>query len=331
MRALITGVNGFVGGHLAAELRRHDPSSELWGLGWGDIDRESLEAHAPGIRLVEGDLIDPDFVAPVLAEARPDVIYHLAAASSVARSWQHAARSLEINAIGTVHLLDAVADLGLDPVVVVTSTAEVYGRVPTASPPLTESAPLAPLSPYGTSKTAQDLLVGQYHTGRGLATVRVRFFHLTGPGRPEHFVASSFARQAALAEAGLSAPVIHVGNVEAVRDVTDVRDAVRACRMVAERRHAGEVFHVCTGRGISVAELLELVRGLCRVELAVEIDEQRLRPADIPWMVGDPSKIEIATGWRADISLEQTLRDLLDWWRARIESSASCKNRRRER
>jgi GDP-4-dehydro-6-deoxy-D-mannose reductase len=316
MKALITGVNGFVGSHLAAELARHHPSGELWGLGWGEIDRDALEARAPGIRLVEGDLVDPDFVAPLLAEIRPEVIYHLAAYSSVARSWRDAVRALEINAVGTVRLLDAVADLGFDPVVVVSSTAEIYGRVPAGAAPLTEDAPVAPLSPYGTSKTAQDLLVGQYHAGRGLATVRVRFFHLTGPGRPAHFVASSFARQVALAEAGTAPAVIRVGNLEAVRDFTDVRDAVRACRMVADRRHAGEVFHVCTGRGTSVAEVLELVRGMSRVELAVEVDDGRLRRADIPWMVGDPSRIEAAAGWRAEIPLSQTLEDLLGWWRA---------------
>lgn len=321
MRILITGANGFVGGHLAADLHNHDPRAELWGLTWGEVDRAALEAAAPGIRLVEGNLVDRNAIGPVLSEARPEIIFHLAAASSVARSWDCAARSLEINAVGTVHLFDAIAGLGLDPIVVVSSTAEIYGNVADTSAPLAENAPLAPLSPYGTSKLAQDLLTGQYHRGRGLAAVRVRFFHLTGPGRPDHFVASSLARQVARAEAGLAPPVLRVGNLDAVRDFTDVRDAVRACRMVADRRQVGEVFHVCTGRGTAIAEVVETLRGLSRCGLSVEIDEQRLRRADIPRMVGNPSKISEAVGWRAEIPLERTLGDLLDWWRGHARSA----------
>ncbi|MCU0303941.1 MAG: GDP-mannose 4,6-dehydratase [Thermoanaerobaculales bacterium] len=317
MRTLITGVTGFVGTHLAAELHAADPGVELWGLAWGDYDRAPLEAAAPGIRLFEGDLVDQASTRALLEQTRPDAIYHLAAASSVARSWDYAARSIEINAIGTANLLTTILELGLDPVVTVSSTAEVYGRTDSPTAPLTERAPIAPVSPYGTSKAAQDLLTGQFHTGRGLATVRVRFFHLSGPGRPPHFVASSFARQIARAELGLAPPVLEVGNLESVRDFTDVRDAVRACRWATDRRHAGEVFNVCTGRAVVISEVVELLRGLSRVPITVEVDRSRLRQADIPWMVGDPTKIEAATGWRAEIPLRQTLSDLLDWWRAR--------------
>jgi GDP-4-dehydro-6-deoxy-D-mannose reductase len=285
MRVLITGVTGFVGGHLVTELRRRDATAELWGLAWGEYDPSALQAAAPGIRLVDGDLVDPSSIERVLADARPDAIFHLAAASSVARSWDFAARSLEINAIGTVHLFDAIHRIGLDPIVVVSSTAEIYGRVPPGSAPLDETAPVAPLSPYGTSKAAQDLLTGQFRAARGLAAVRV-------------------------------------GKLDAVRDFTDVRDAVRACRMVADRRHAGEVFHVCTGRGVAITEVVDQLRSLSRCELTVEVDERRKRRSDIPWLVGDPSKIAAAVGWRAEIPLRQTLSDLLDWWRARVVSDS---------
>jgi len=322
MRILITGVTGFVGGHLISELRHHDPAVELWGLVWGECDRDTLRTAAPGIDLVDGDLVDPSSTHAVLSDVRPDVIFHLAAASSVARSWDFAARSLEINAIGTVHLFDAIARLGLDPIIVVSSSSEIYGRVQDGSAPLTEGTPIAPLSPYGTSKAAQDLLTGQFHAVRGLAAVRIRFFHLTGPGRPDHFVVSSVAHQIAAAEAGLAPPILRVGNLNGVRDFTDVRDAVRACRMVADRRHAGEVFHVCTGRGVAITEVVDQLRSLSRCELTVEVDERRKRRSDIPWLVGDPSKIAAAVGWRAEIPLRQTLSDLLDWWRARVVSDS---------
>jgi GDP-4-dehydro-6-deoxy-D-mannose reductase len=174
------------------------------------------------------------------------------------------------------------------------------------------------MSPYGTSKAAQDWLVGQLHDGRGLATVRVRFFHLTGPGRPPHFVASSFARQIARIELGLDPPRLLVGNLNAIRDFTDVRDAVRACRLACDRRHAGEVFNVCTGRGVAISEVVDTLLDLTEQPIAVEVDPERMRPSDIPWLVGDPTRIAAAIGWRAETPLRQTLADLLGWWRTQL-------------
>jgi GDP-4-dehydro-6-deoxy-D-mannose reductase len=318
VRTLITGITGFVGPHLARELHRASPEDELWGLTWGSFDPEALKAAAPGVRLLEGEIADPSSIESVLAEARPEVIYHLAAASSVAHSWENAARFLEVNAMGTARLFDAAIRLDLDPVIVISSTAEIYGRVASDAAPLSETTPLAPVSPYGTSKAAQDLLAAQYNPGRGLTTVRLRFFHLTGPGRPPHFVGSSFARQIALIELGRAPAVLRVGNLDSVRDFTDVRDAVRACRMAARRRFGGEVFHVCSGRGVAISDIVDHLLELSSTKISVEIDRQRFRRADIPWLVGDPSKIASATGWSTEIPLRQTLADLLDWWRHQL-------------
>jgi GDP-4-dehydro-6-deoxy-D-mannose reductase len=318
MRVLITGITGFVGTHLARELRAHDPSMEIWGLTWGEFDHEQLPTEVPDVHLVEMDLTTPGTVDELLARTRPDAVYHLAAASSVASSWTGAVRSLETNAVGTARLFDAVLAAEIDPVMLISSTSEIYGRVSDTSQPIPETARLAPVSPYGTSKAAQDLLAGQYHRGHGLATVRLRFFHLTGPGRPQQFAASSFARQIARMESGSEPASLRVGNLEPVRDFTDVRDAVRACRLACRRRHAGEVFNVCTGRGLAISEIVDMLRELTELEIAVEIDRDRARPSDIPWLVGDPSKIEAACGWRAEIPIERTLEDLLNWWRHRI-------------
>jgi GDP-4-dehydro-6-deoxy-D-mannose reductase len=315
VRFLITGATGFVGPHLAAELGGSRPDAEITGLTWGDDDPAPFKAAAPGSRLIAGNLADRAWLGPMLDETRPDAVFHLAAASSVASSWTAPARALETNAVGTANLLEAIAESGLDPVMVVSSTSELYGRVDPDNGPVLEDAPLAPVSPYGTSKLAQDFLTNQFHTGRGLATVRLRFFHLTGPGRPPQFVGSSFARQIARAELGIDEPVLRVGNLEAIRDFTDVRDAVRACRLAADRRHAGEVFNVCTGRSTSIQTIVDLLLGLARCRIDVEIDEGRLRRSDLPWLVGDPAKLETATGWRAEIPLERTLGDLLEWWR----------------
>jgi len=318
VRTLITGVTGFVGPHLARELHRAGPENELWGLTWGRFDSEALAAAAPGIRLLDGDIVESAFIESALDEARPEVIYHLAAASSVARSWDNAARFLEINAMATARLFDTALHLDLEPVIVISSTAEIYGRVVSGTAPLTEATPLAPVSPYGTSKAAQDLLAAQYNAGRGLDTVRLRFFHLTGPGRPHHFVASSFARQIALIELGRAPAVLRVGNLDSVRDFTDVRDAVRACRMAANRRHGGEAFHVCSGQSVAISDIVDHLLELSTADIAVEVDRERFRRADIPWLVGDPAKIESATGWRPEIPLRQTLADLLDWWRHQL-------------
>jgi GDP-4-dehydro-6-deoxy-D-mannose reductase len=316
VRILITGISGFVGPHLARHIAETAPEAELWGLVWvGD------PAKAPSsIQQIEGDLTDISSLKTALDEVRPEIIFHLAAASSVASSWDHPGRFLEINAVGTVNLLEVVRTLGLDARVVVSSSAEVYGAVPTERQPITEDSPLEPLSPYAASKAAQDLLTAQYYHGYGMPTVRLRLFHHTGPGRPAQFVASSFAHQIARMEKGLDPPRLAVGNLEAIRDFTDVRDVTRAYWLAATHGVPGEAYNVCSSRRTSIRQVLGMLLAHSKVEVEVEVDPDRLRTADIPCLVGDRSKFTDATGWQPEIPLVQTLGDLLNWWRDELRN-----------
>ena len=314
MRILITGVAGFVGPHLVDYLTTVVPGAKIWGLVWTADGGKAPES----VTTVRGDLTEISSLTEALEESRPDVVFHLAAASSVASSWARPGRFLEINAVGTVNLLEAVRTLGLSPRIVVSSSAEIYGPVPPDEQPIQESCPLRPVSPYAASKAAQDLLTAQYFLGFGLPTIRLRLFHHTGPRRPPQFVASSFAHQIVRIERGLDAPSLAVGNLEAVRDFSDVRDIARAYWMAANKGRPGEAYNVCSGHGVRIREVLDLLLGKARIAVETEVDPSRLRAADIPRLVGDHSRFTEATGWRPEIPLEQTLDDLLEWWRGEI-------------
>jgi len=314
MRVLITGVTGFVGHYLADYIANVAPEAEVWGL---VSDAEPGEAPHT-VTAVSGDLTDfPSLVAAV-EQARPEIAFHLAASSSVSSSWERPGRVLEVNAVGTVNFLEALRMLGEAPRVVVSSSAEIYGPVPADLQPIREDSPLRPVSPYAVSKASLDLIAAQYHDGFGLPTVRLRLFPHTGPGRSFQFVASSFARQIARIERGLSPPRLAAGNLDAIRDFSDVRDVVHAYWLAATDGRAGEAYNVCSGRGVAIRDMLGLLLGRSPAEIEIEVDPGRLRPADIPMLVGDGSRFAAMTGWRPEIPLEQTLDDLLDWWRSEV-------------
>jgi GDP-4-dehydro-6-deoxy-D-mannose reductase len=314
---LITGATGFVGRFVAQHLVETDPSAEIWGLVWRGGSRPLLDS----VRAVSGDLTDRPSLDHAIRACRPEVVFHLASASSVAESWHDPLRFLKTNLAGSVNLFEAVLDAGVDSKVVVASSAEVYGTVSENGQPIGENTPLRPLSPYAESKAAVDVAAEQYVQRFGLDTVRLRLFHHTGPGRPPTFVASSFARQIAAIELGLKPPRLEVGNLEAVRDFTDVRDIARAYPLAAARCPAGSVYNVCSGTGISIRELLDRLLRLAEIDVEVAVDRDRLRAADIPRLVGDPSRFSSATGWRPEIGLDRTLGDLLDWWRQHLRST----------
>ena len=314
MRVLITGVTGFVGHYLADYIADVAPEAEVWGL---ISDAEPGEAP-PTVTEVSGDLTDfPSLVAAV-ENARPEIVFHLAASSSVSSSWERPGRVLEVNAVGTVNFFEALRMLEEAPRVVVSSSAEIYGPVPADRQPIVEDFPLRPISPYAVSKASLDLIAAQYHCGFGLPTVRLRLFPHTGPGRSFQFVASSFARQIARIEQGLKPPRLAAGNLDAIRDFSDVRDVVRAYWLAAIDGRAGEAYNVCSGRGVSIREMLDLLLARSEAEIEVEVDPARLRPSDIPMLVGNGARFTDATGWRPQIPLEQTLEDLLEWWRLEV-------------
>jgi GDP-4-dehydro-6-deoxy-D-mannose reductase len=251
----------------------------------------------------------------VVAAVQPDVVLHLAAQSSVDLAWRDPTSTLTNNVTCQSNVLDAVYAHCREARVLVAGSADEYGLVAPDEVPITERQPLRPNNPYAISKVAQDMMALQYYLGRGVSVVRVRPFNHTGPAQRPDFVASAFARQIALAELGLQEPVIRVGNLDARRDFSDVRDVVRAHWLAATRGAPGEVYNIASGEDVRIRDLLDLLRGRARLPVAVEPDADRMRPSDVPILRGDATKLRRATGWEPAIPLEQTLSDLLDYWR----------------
>ena len=321
MRALITGITGFAGSHLADYLLAEQPEVEIFGIRRWRSRLENIEHLDGKIRLLECDLRDAAAVQGALAEIRPDYIFHLAAQSYVPASWSAPSETLTTNILGQTNIFEAVRALGLDPVIQIAGSSEEYGLVLPDEVPIKESNPLRPLSPYAVSKVAQDLLAYQYFRSYGLKTIRTRGFNHTGPRRGEVFVTSNFAKQIASIEAGLKEPVIRVGNLDSQRDFTDVRDMVRAYWLAVTKAKPGEVYNVASGKAVTIRELLDRLLALSDTEVDVQVDPERLRPSDVEILLGDFSKFHADTGWEPTIPLEQTLKDTLDFWRQRLSKS----------
>lgn len=322
MKVLITGITGFAGSHLADYVLAQSPGAEVHGTRrWRS--KEDAADHLEGlVTFHECDITDPHNVYHVIERVKPDRIFHLAAQSYVPASWDSPAETLHTNIVGQCNLLEAVKRLrpsGYDPVVQVAGSSEEYGLVDSDQLPIRETNPLRPLSPYAVSKVAQDYMGYQYWKSFRIRVVRTRAFNHEGPRRGEVFVVSNFAKQIAEIEKGRRKPILLVGNLEAVRDFSDVRDIVRAYWLASERCVPGEVYNICRGRGYAIREVLNLLLELAADRsIVVETDPQRLRPSDVPQLIGDYTKFHEATGWRPEIPFEQTVRDSLDYWRSRV-------------
>lgn len=310
MRAYVTGGSGFVGGWLNAHL-----------VGLGD---EVVLTDA------EVDVTDVEALGASLVPIAPDVIYHLAALAHVGQSWADPARTFHVNAVGTLQVLEAASRCAEPPVVVVVSSAEVYGKA-VGDAPLTEEAELRPVSPYAASKVAAEYLALQAWLGRNVRAVRVRPFNHVGPGQSPDFVVSALAQRIAEAERA-GGGVVRVGNLEASRDFTDVRDVVRAYRLLAERAIAGqaidepaiagEAFNVATGTALTIAEVAQRLCAQALAPVELVSDPALFRPVDVPVFLGDASRLRAATGWSPQIPFEATLTDMFDYWRARLAEGA---------
>ncbi len=318
MKALITGITGFAGSHLAEYLLEHQPHVEVFGTRRWRSPLDNIQGIIDRVELVECDLRDYNSVLLALEKVQPDYIFHLAAQSFVPTSWTAPTETLDTNIAGQTNIFEAVRRLGLDPVIQIACSSEEYGLVHPDETPILETNPLRPLSPYAVSKMGQDFLGYQYFMSYGLKAIRTRGFNHTGPRRGEVFVTSNFAKQLARIAAGLDEPVMHVGNLTAIRDFTDVRDTVRAYWLAVTKGKPGEVYNICTGNGITIQELLDRLIALSGVEVEVREDPARMRPSDVEILIGDCEKFKADTGWEPEVPFDKTLADTFAYWQERV-------------
>lgn len=317
-KALITGITGFAGSHLAELLlsRGH----EVWGTTRPRSKTDNIDSIENKLHLEDADLLDSHSLSTIVSKIKPDYIFHLAAQSFVQSSWASPANTMELNIVGSVHLFEAVRRAELDSVIQIACSSEEYGLVYDNELPIKETNPLRPQSPYAVSKVAMDYLGYQYFMSYGIKIIRTRGFNHTGPRRGEVFVTSNFAKQIAEIEKGKKSPVIEVGNLEAHRDWTDVRDMVKGYLLSVEKGEPGEVYNICTGKAIKVGDMLDLLISMSTVKHKIKIieDPTRMRPSDVPVLLGDCSKFQKRTGWKVEIPFEKTMEDLLNYWRDRV-------------
>jgi GDP-4-dehydro-6-deoxy-D-mannose reductase len=305
---VVTGAAGFAGSHLLDLLTRHRSRIVAWHRPNG-----TPPAERPGVTWQAVDITDAQSVASAIAASKPTVVYHCAAESHVGRSFGHSATTFRINVLGTHHLLEALRHAGLRAKIIVPSSAMVYAS---ADDPLTEDHPLGPHGPYALSKLAQEMNALRARED-GLHVTIARAFNHVGPRQDPFFAASGFARRIADIEAGKWAPEIAVGNLDARRDIHDVRDTVRAYEMILEHGTDGRAYNVCSGRAIQIGALLDKLLAHARVPIKIRVDPARYRPSDVPLLVGDPTRLQTELGWLPEIPLDQTLDDLLSYWRTR--------------
>ena len=318
MQVLITGITGMVGSHLADYILENHPTVGVHGLIRWRSPLDNINHIIDKIELHEADLRDLNSIIFLLKEIKPDRIFHLAAQSYVTYSFKVPVDTLNTNVIGTANLLDAIRITGLDPLVHICSSSEVYGQVTKDEVPIKETNPFRPASPYAVSKVSEDMLGFQYFISYGVRTFRTRMFTHTGPRRGDVFAESAFAKQIAEIEAGLRKNPMHVGNLDSIRTFADVRDAVKAYWLLLEKCQAGEVYNIGGNRTMKIGEMLAVLKGFSKCKIEHILDPQLLRPSDVTLQIPDISKFRNETGWEPTIPFEKTMEDLLNYQRERI-------------
>jgi GDP-4-dehydro-6-deoxy-D-mannose reductase len=319
LKALITGISGFVGSHLAEYLLEHT-GWEVAGTVYGPYD--NIADLFGGLELYPAELSRLGVVTFILEQAQPDIIFHLAAQPLVSVSRQDPWGTIETNVRMQLNVLEGVAQVKPHCRVLVVGSSEEYGLLSPEDLPIDEDTPLRPLSAYALSKVAQDLLGLQYHLTHQLHVVRVRPFNHIGPRQRVGFVASDFASQIAAVELGLRPPVIEVGNLEARRDFTDVRDVVRAYQLLITHGEAGQVYNVGSGQSHAIHHVLDTLLSMSDAEIEVRQDPQRMRPSEVPDVVCDATRIRQRTGWETTFSFQRSLEDILSFWRQEVREQA---------
>jgi len=306
-RILITGCAGFLAGHLLQRLRR-DPENQFFGI--SDIPSDP----GPDIQVFKADIRDPKAIQSIMDTVRPDLLFHFAAVTNVAISWRNPRLTYEVNYLGTSNLLDALQKVNPRCRVLAMGSAEIYRN---STHPLDETAEIQCSNPYALSKYAMEMLIELHMNAFHLQAVVVRSFNFTGPGQERRFVASDFAAQIAAIEKGNQEPLLRVGNLEAIRDFSDVRDIARYIEILNSQAQPGSTYNLCSGNGHSIRQILDILLSLARVPIRVEVDADRFRPLDNPFMRGDCSRLRRDFRLESEFAIEQTLGDLLEYWRKR--------------
>lgn len=321
MKILITGITGFVGSHLAEYILNLKGSHKVHGICRWRSQKDNLAEIYDRVTLHEANLEDLSSLIRSLKMIKPDIIFHLAAQSYVLTSFNSPLEALMTNAIGTANLLEAVRISALDPVMHICSSSEVYGQVSRKDIPIKESCPLRPASPYAVSKVAEDMIALQYWLSYKIRTIRTRMFTHTGPRRGDVFALSSFAKQLAAIELGLREPIIRVGNLKSVRTFCDVRDAVKAYWILVNKCKPGEVYNIGGNETMTIGEALDMLLSFSKMKVSVKVDPELLRTSDVTLQIPCIDKFRKETGWRPEIPLKKTLRDMLDYWRLELSRS----------
>ncbi|MBN2067702.1 MAG: GDP-mannose 4,6-dehydratase [Candidatus Diapherotrites archaeon] len=317
-KILITGVNGFVGSHLC-DLILEKGYGEITGLiRTKNANMENIAHIKDRLNLLVSDISDYHSISKAIEESEPDIIFHLAAQSFVPASWRAPIETMNANVMGSLNLFEAVRNSKSNPVIQIAGSSEEYGYVAESELPITELQELRPLSPYGVSKAAMDLLGYQYNKSYGLKIIRTRAFNHTGPRRGEVFVCSDWSKQIVEIEKGKKKPVMLVGNLDPKRDFSDVRDIVKAYWLAVKKCEPGEVYNICQENTIKMKGILDLLLSMTGKKISIEQDPKRMRPSDVPVLYGSCKKFREKTGWKPEIEFKQTLEDIMQYWRERL-------------